>query len=67
MEMNKFWLYFGIFLACTGIGTTVGIILIIIYFWNDIKMTILQNSGGNIEPDLDSPQFYDEETLEKMR
>ena len=67
MEMNKFWLYLGIILACTGIGTTVGIVLNMIYFWNDIKMTLLQNNEDEPESNLDSSQFYNEETLEEMK
>jgi len=71
MDMKNFWLYFGIVLACSGIGTTVGIILIMMYFWDDIKMTIHRNNeyhqtdSNNYEK---SPsQFYNEETLEEMK
>ena len=34
---SKWWLYIGIFLVCTGFGTAVGIIMIVIYFYDDIR------------------------------
>ena len=34
---SKWWLYIGIFLVCTGFGTPVGIIMIVIYFYDDIR------------------------------
>ena len=39
---SKFWLYLGIILACSGIGTGVGIFLIILYVWGDIREAIGQ-------------------------
>ena len=44
--MSKFWLYLGIILACSGIGTVVGIVLIILYVWGDIRESI-DNTGDN--------------------
>ena len=38
--MSKFWLYLGIILACSGIGTVAGIILIVLYIWGDIRESI---------------------------
>ena len=38
--MSKFWLYLGIILACSGIGTVVGIVLIVLYIWGDIRESI---------------------------
>ena len=38
--MSKFWLYLGIILACSGIGTVVGIVLILLYIWGDIRESI---------------------------
>ncbi len=35
--MNKFWLFFGITLVCSGIGATFGIILIIFYLWKKYR------------------------------
>jgi len=35
--MSRFWLYMGIFLVCSGIGTVFGIILLTTFFWSDIK------------------------------
>ena len=38
--MGKFLLYLGIILIFSGIGTGVGIFLVIFYFWEDIKKSI---------------------------
>lgn len=71
MEMRNFWLYFGIFLVCTGIGTASGIIILILYFWNDIKTSIVQNNSNDLQQSVEnseeSSQFYDDETLEEMK
>ena len=34
---SKWWLYIGIFVGCTGVGTPVGMIMIVIYFYDDIR------------------------------
>ena len=44
---SKFWLYLGIILACSGIGTGVGIFLIILYVWGDIREVIDNNNVAN--------------------
>jgi len=67
--MSKFWLYFGIFLTCSGIGTGLGILLVIFYFWDDIKRTFQENSHQdqqNMQENL-NPKFYDDDTVEEMR
>ena len=45
--MSKFWLYLGILLACSGIGTGLGIFLIVLYVWADIKESINNNAVNN--------------------
>ena len=45
--VSKFWLYLGIILACSGIGTGVGIFLIILYVWGDIRGAIDNNNVTN--------------------
>jgi hypothetical protein len=67
--LSRFWLYFGVFLACTGIGTVPGILLIIFYIWSEIKKSsIIQNSLQNSEYENSiDPQYFDDETAEKMR
>lgn len=68
--MSRFWLYLGIILACSGIGTGFGIFLIIVYFWDDIKKTIEQNNEGetqNTFHEKTNAKFYDEDTVEEMR
>ena len=34
--MSYWYLYIGIFLVCSGIGTPLGIIMLVLYFWNDL-------------------------------
>ena len=34
--MSNWYLYVGIFLVCSGIGTPLGIIMLALYFWNDL-------------------------------
>ena len=34
--MSNWYLYIGIFLVCSGIGTAFGIIMLVLYFWNDL-------------------------------
>ena len=42
--MSNWYLYIGIFLVCSGIGTPLGIIMLVLYFWNDLgkKLKISQ-------------------------
>ena len=35
--MSNWFLYSGIFLVCSGIGTPLGIIMLVLYFWNDLR------------------------------
>lgn len=35
--MSRLWLYLGIVLTCSGVGTTFGTVLLMMYFWDDIK------------------------------
>ena len=67
--MSKFWLYLGIILACSGIGTVVGIVLIILYVWGDIRESI-DNSNvteKNIEEENYNANDYSADTKEEMR
>ena len=34
---SKWWLYIGIFLICSGLGTAAGIIILVLYFYEDIR------------------------------
>ncbi len=63
-------------MACSGIGTGFGILLIILYFWEDIKNTIKENHVENKNQteydDQESavpldPKYYDRDTAEEMR
>ena len=60
-------------MACSGIGTGFGILLIILYFWEDIKKFIKEN---NVEPENQTEsknqeyvdtKYYDEDTAKEMR
>ena len=35
--MNKFWLFFGIFLTFTGFGTILGILIIVCLIWKEFN------------------------------
>ena len=67
--MSKFWLYLGIILACSGIGTGVGIFLIILYVWGDIREAIDNNNvtNNNVEEEQYNANYYSEDTAEEMR
>jgi hypothetical protein len=67
--MSKFWLYLGIVLACSGIGTVVGIVLIILYVWGDIRESI-DNTGATdntVEEENYNANEYSKETAEEMK
>jgi len=67
--ISKFWLYLGIVLACSGIGTVVGIVLIILYVWGDIRESI-DNTGAtndNVEEEDYNVNDYSKETTEEMK
>ena len=67
--VSKFWLYLGIILACSGIGTGVGIFLIILYVWSDIRGAIDNNNvtNNNVEEEQYNANYYSEDTAEEMR
>lgn len=65
--MRKFWLYFGIILASSGIGTGLGILLVIFYFWDDVKSNIFHISDDDSEINSNPASYYDEETLDEMK
>jgi len=67
--MSKFWLYLGILLACSGIGTGLGIFLIILYVWGDIRGAIDNNNTQNNESEKESVpmDYYDDQTLDDLK
>ena len=67
--MSKFWLYLGTLLACSGIGTGLGIFLIILYVWGDIRGAIDNNNVQNNEyqKDISTMNYYDDETLDELK
>ena len=67
--MSKFWLYLGIILACSGIGTVVGIVLIILYVWGDIRESIDNTcaTDNNVEEENYHENQYSKETAEEMK
>lgn len=67
--MSRFWLYLGIILVCSGIGTGAGILLVIFYFWNDIKNSLQENIPQEQQEtqENNNPKFYDDDTVEEMR
>jgi Na+-transporting methylmalonyl-CoA/oxaloacetate decarboxylase gamma subunit len=67
--MSKFWLYLGIILACSGIGTVVGIVLILLYIWGDIRESIDNTNvtDNTAEEEQYNTNDYSKETAEEMR
>ena len=67
--MSKFWLYLGIILACSGIGPVVGIVLIVLYIWGDIRESIdsTRSTDNSVEEENYSANDYSKETAEEMR
>jgi hypothetical protein len=68
--MSKFLLYLGIILIFTGIGTGVGIFLVIFYFWDDIKKSISNvdvTNRNNLSEKKSNSKYYNEDTAEEMR
>ena len=67
--VSKFWLYLGIILACSGIGTGVGIFLIILYVWGDIREAIDNNNVASnaVEEENYNSNYYSKETAEEMK
>ena len=67
--MSKFWLYLGIILACSGIGTVVGIVLIVLYIWGDVREAIDKTSttDNSVEEERYNANDYSKETAEEMR
>ena len=66
---SKIWLYLGIILACSGIGTGLGIFLIILYVWGDIREAIDDNNVANNtgEEERYNAKYYDDETIDEMK
>ena len=72
--MSNWYLYLGIFLVCSGIGTPLGIIMLVLYFWNDlgnkfkfsqyndntynINNVNISSSFDNNSDDLDTPMEH---------
>ena len=67
--MKTFWLYLGIILACSGIGTVVGIVLILLYIWGDVREAIDNTSttDNSVEEEHYNANDYSKETAEEMR
>ena len=67
--MSRFWLYLGIILACSGIGTVAGIILIVLYIWGDVREAIdnTKVTDNTVEGEHYNANDYSKETAEEMR
>ena len=67
--VSKFWLYLGIILACSGIGTVAGIVLIVLYVWGDIRESIDNTNAtdNSVEEEHYNANDYSKETAEEMR
>jgi len=72
--MNSFWLFFGTVLVCTGFGTPLGIIILVLYFVDYIKKDLkfsqynentfnvnnlnVNSDSGYTKDDLDTPMEH---------
>ena len=67
--MKTFWLYLGIILACSGIGTVAGIILIVLYIWGDIREAIDKTNpaDNSVKEENYNATEYSKDTAEEMR
>ena len=67
--MSRFWLYLGIILVCSGVGTGIGILLVIFYFWDDIKKSLnnFDFTRNNYSEKNSDPKYYNEDTVEEMK
>ena len=67
--MKTFWLYLGIILACSGIGTVAGIILIVLYIWGDIREAIDKTNlaDNTVKEEKYNANEYSKDTAEEMR
>ena len=65
---SKFWLYLGIILACSGIGTGLGIVLIILYVWGDINQSINNITNSEyISSEKTNSKYYSQDTMKEMK
>ena len=67
--MSRFLLFLGICLICSGVGTAFGIILLVLYFWNELKQSIqgYNQTQNYIQQNTNDPQYYDDDTVESMK
>ena len=67
--MKTFWLYLGIILACSGIGTVAGIILIVLYIWGDIREAIDKTNpaDNSVKEENYNANEYSKDTADEMR
>ncbi len=72
--MSNWFLYIGIFLVCSGIGTVLGVIMLVLYFWNDLGKKLkcsqyndntyninnlnVNSNSGNDTDDFDTPMEH---------
>ena len=64
--MNKFWLFFGIFLTFTGFGTMLGILIIVILIWKEFKENDKNKNYLNKNSKFPGT-YYNKNTLNDMK
>ena len=71
---SNWLLYIGIFLVCTGFGTVIGILMLVLYFWDDLGKKLkfsqyndntfninnlnVNSDSGNGPNDFDTPMDH---------
>lgn len=64
--MNKFWLFFGIFLTFTGFGTIFGILIIVCLIWKEFKNNDKNKNYLNKNSKF-AGTYYNKNTLNDMK
>lgn len=65
--MNKIYMFIGIFLTCSGVGAAIGIVLLMAYFWSDIKKTMIEKDNSTFDQEEFEINSMSEHLRENMR
>ena len=65
--MSRLWLYLGILLTCSGVGAALGVVIVIAYFWNDIKNELINQQKPTTEKMNFNIDSMSENLREKLR
>jgi hypothetical protein len=60
-------MFIGIFLTCSGVGAAIGIVLLMAYFWSDIKKTMIEKDNSTFDQEEFEINSMSEHLRENMR